>query len=394
MKFCPRCHTELTPFEVDGETLDACGGCHGLFFEDGQLERILGRRVDILPFPTEPPVACPGCEAALDSVSVGSVEWLACGVCGGAWLEAAALPALKRGVVRSTAPPAAPAPTPSPSTRPAPTAPKPLSSAPLEPIADRIGFGHPLVRLLAFPVVGLLGVVLAVFRLAEAPVYFMRLWVHELGHAVPAWLSGRAALPLPIGFTFWREESSWFTAACLFFLIAVFGVASLREKKVFGIALAAVLLVLQAICTLVVSDQAMLGWIVAGGLAGELLISTALIVAFYYPLPDRLRWDFWRFFVLVPAACAFAAAFVMWMRIDRGTQSLPFGSILGAPGDGSGDVERLIDDYDWTESGMTAFYRTLATTCLGVIGVHYALFGIRAFLTRKARPPESASPPE
>src|SRR5690349_17890768 len=44
---------------------------------------------------------------------------------------------------------------------------------------------------------------------------------HELGHALPAWLSSRAALPLPFGFTFWREEPSIITGACFAFLACV-----------------------------------------------------------------------------------------------------------------------------------------------------------------------------
>lgn len=43
------------------------------------------------------------------------------------------------------------------------------------------------------------------------------IWIHELGHAVPAWLSGEKALPLPIGFTLIEPDTSAFVpGACCY----------------------------------------------------------------------------------------------------------------------------------------------------------------------------------
>ena len=355
-----------------GVAIDFCSQCRGLFCTRGGLDALVGRPVPSEAIePSESAFDCPDCEVPMGARTSGEQYWYGCTGCDGSWLEADVLPQLER---RARAPVAAGV---------ASVAP-PSSSEPMPVLEDRLGFGHPLVQLLAYPIVGLLGAVLALFHLAEVVVYFFRLWVHELGHAMPAWLSGRAALPLPIGMTFWREESSWFTALCLFFLITVFAIASFRERRVFGMVLAGVLYALQLVCTLIVPDETMLGWIVAGGLTGELVLSTALIVAFYYPLPDRLRWDFWRFWVLVPMACAFVGSFAMWVRIDLGIQDLPFGSIVGAPGDGSGDVERLLRGHGWTPKSMTIFFRSLASVCLAVIVGHYGLFGVRAFFQHRA----------
>ncbi len=376
VRFCPTCLLELVEADLDAERVAACPQCRGMHFEPGQLDRVAGRAVRGTPDPVAPgpALACADCGEALTALELGATRWQACQSCGGAWVEARALLALtgraapsgpvERGPVTGSA------------------LPLPKASAPLAPIEDRLPFDRPTVQWLAYSLVALVALAVAVLGIAETLVFFVRLWIHELGHALPAWLSGRAALPLPFGFTFWREESSWFTALCLAFLIGVLGVASWRERRTFGVVLAGALFALQGFCTLLVPDETMIGWIVAGGLAGELVLSALLVVAFYYPLPDRIRWDFWRFVVLLPSACVFASAFAMWVRIDLGIQGLPFGSIVGAPGDGTGDVERLMASYDWTPEGMTAFYRTLGTFCLLAIGGHYAIFGLRAFWKR------------
>jgi hypothetical protein len=235
------------------------------------------------------------------------------------------------------------------------------------------------VDLLAYPIAAVVSVVVGVLGVARPVAFFVQLWFHEIGHAVPAWLSGRAALPLPIGFTFWREDRSTFTALSVAFLIVLLGVASVREKRPFGIAVAAALLTVQLLCTVILPAEATIEWIVFGGLAGELVISTLAIVAFYYRVPDRFRWDFFRFLVLLPAACTFASALAMWIRIDAGEEALPLGSILGAPGDGTGDIERLMNDHGWTAAALTHAYRTLGLICLGIIAAHYAAFGARAW---------------
>lgn len=317
------------------------------------------------------------------SMELGASRWHGCPECGAAWLDRRVLAALT-GKRIETEPPPRPAHVAGAVARPED------GGTPLTPVEDRLPFDRPLVQRLAYPVAAVFALVVGGLGVGETLFLFARIWIHEFGHAFPAWLSGRAALPLPFGFTFWNEESSWFTALCLAFLIGVFAVASYREKRRFGMGLAGVLFALQITCTLFVSDLRMIEWILAGGLAGELVLSTLLVVSFYYPLPDRFRWDFWRFVVLVPAACVFASAFAMWIRIDQGTEGLPFGSILGAPGDGSGDVERLMDGYYWTADGMTTFYRTLGVVCLLVIVGHYVAFGLRSLWSRG--PADVASP--
>ena len=112
--------------------------------------------------------------------------------------------------------------------------------------------------------------------------------------AIPPTTAPPSTAVSPFGFTFWREDPSFFTGLCVLFLIGVLGVSSFREKRYYGVAAAGVLFGFWAYMTLVLDADESIGWILFGGLLGELVLSTVAIVSFYYRAPDRLRWDFWR----------------------------------------------------------------------------------------------------
>lgn len=38
---CPKCGSDLSEFEHLGIKLDRCGDCHGIFFDDGELDILL-----------------------------------------------------------------------------------------------------------------------------------------------------------------------------------------------------------------------------------------------------------------------------------------------------------------------------------------------------------------
>jgi hypothetical protein len=245
-------------------------------------------------------------------------------------------------------------------------------------VGERLGFDNPWVHLLALPVMLLLGALAQTSLFLRMLLTPVQIQFHELGHASSAWLSGRAALPLPFGFTFWREEQSVFTSCCMAFLLFVLLHRALREQRLFGVVLASVLLLVFLWLTLLVSPEHSRMAMIAGGCAGELVLPALTIIAFYFPLPDRLRWDFFRYLVLGPAVSTWLSSAVMWLRIVHGKQSLPLGSILGTPGDGSGDLERLMAEYLFTDAELAALYSRIAwLTGVAIFSV-YLVFALRA----------------
>jgi hypothetical protein len=245
-------------------------------------------------------------------------------------------------------------------------------------VGARIGHGEPWVDLLALPL-ALFGAFLfsstTFGRLLAVPV---QIQFHELGHALTAWLASRAALPLPFGFTFWREERSTFTALCVLFLLGVLLVRASRERRPFGVLLSTLLFGLWAWLSCSLANQQAERWILAGGVAGEFVLSALAMLAFFFRLPDRLRWDFFRFLVLAPAALAWVSSTRLWVGVARGTQPLPLGSILGSPGDLSGDLERLMMNHGVTAAAITHGYLTLCVASGALWSASYAIFALRA----------------
>ena len=205
---------------------------------------------------------------------------------------------------------------------------------------------------------------------------------HELGHALPAWLSSRAALPLPFGFTFWREERSVFTGLCASFLIALLiyrGYAEGRRATlVFGVALLLAWLGM----TWFLSTETSHLLILMGGFVGELCLPALALIVFHARMPDRLRWDFFRFLVLPVAACAYVGALRLWLGIAEGSAGLPMGSFL--PGDGNGDFERLIRDHGLSQASIIHVGTSCARASLLGLGVSYA-WGVAAALRQSRR---------
>lgn len=252
------------------------------------------------------------------------------------------------------------------------------SAAPLA--SARLSFEAPWVDLLALPIGLLLGLALSATGFGRLLVYPVQMQFHELGHALAAWLSSRAALPLPFGFTFWREERSLFTGACMLFLIAVLAERARRERRWFGLVLALVLAAAFVHLSLVLPADRSRMVMIAAGIAGELVLPCLVLVAFYFPLPDRLRWDFFRFLALLPAATGWLGTTSLWRAVARGQRPLPMGSILGATGDGSGDLERLIAEYGFTPASITSLYLGLARVTFLLLAVVYVLFAARALV--------------
>ncbi|MCA9580987.1 MAG: zf-TFIIB domain-containing protein [Myxococcales bacterium] len=392
---CPSCPgLVLVTHTVEGGVeVDSCTRCKGVWFDRGELAKVFrlarSQTISLAAIDPKAPLLCPVCTPRIlteREPSAEDPEMLIheCFHCGGSWLDAKSWKRLYRlsreaarganesaarvvvtvpgarpgaGAVRSKASTASTA-TPRQRLRQRYASHGPFAKNRKErPLSgSRLPFDHPWLNLGAPPVALLLALFLVTTGIGFPPAQIM---IHELGHALPAWFSGRAALPLPIGFTTWKEDPSWFTIACLSFLIGIFLYRSIRERRPYGIVLGLILLLGQLYFSFVVSEYRSKMWIVAGGVIGELVISTFLILSFHNRLPDRIRWDFWRFVALVPATITYLSAMQLWIGVRNHTRSLPMGSIMGRPGDGSGDLERLFGEYGWAP-------QQLIRICLGL----------------------------
>ena len=63
--------------------------------------------------------------------------------------------------------------------------------------------------------------------------------------------------------------------------------------------------------------------------------------------------------------------------MKRGTEGIPFGSMINGEDDGGGDMNILMDDYRWTQHQIIFTYNHLADACLLAIILVYLFFNFR-----------------
>jgi len=234
---------------------------------------------------------------------------------------------------------------------PAPAPETPASSAPaisrndaLRELKYRI-FALPLALLLARLVAGT-GLRLAAGMLAMV--------MHESGHAITAWLTGRWAVPLP-WVTPHGQERSWLIVVIVTGVILFGGYLAWQAERLGWLFAAAALLVLQFIAL----TQPAGALIIFFGDGGALVLATLLMAAFYAPRESPLvkNWGL-RWGLLVIGALGFLHVFLLW---KGPLEDLPFGEIEGV---NLSDPSLLTEMYGWSVLQMVDRYVRLGTGCL------------------------------
>lgn len=423
---CPVCSdVTLVDFFVEARvSVELCTRCKGLLLDGHEVEPLVGQSLASLleptPLTSELPLLslaataatlrCPRCEAkSLAPVwHDGSLLLWSCAPCDVHWLPAGTIERLKR-LARRFAPPsrrqaAPPSPRPnlielpSPPATPRPEAPVPHLAAPRDDallsatpsqmgasfdrrtlLHSRSSFDGGGANLFAVPVALAFG---GLFCSTDFGYFLARLSampLHELGHATASWLTSRFAVPLPF-FTIWSNEQSWFVGILVAAFLLGFTLISYREGRRWGVGLGLGLLLTQLVLSGFLSARASLFVQIASGALGEIFFGALLLATFHFPLPDRLRWDFWRWFALVPGALSLTQSLRLWFEARHDLNLLPWGSALGSASDG--DMNRLVQQFSWRPQDLAALYAALA--CLGALGVALA-WGLLALRSR--RPP-------
>ena len=108
MRSCPNCAETLVEQGLAGERVDRCPTCSGIFFDQGELEAILGlvhlvhevsideAEIDHVPAVERArEMRCPADGEAMDPEVLGTVVLDRCPACDSIWLDGGEITALK-----------------------------------------------------------------------------------------------------------------------------------------------------------------------------------------------------------------------------------------------------------------------------------------------------------
>lgn len=200
---------------------------------------------------------------------------------------------------------------------------------------------------------------------------FLSMWLHELGHAVTAWMTGHGAFPGP-----WRTPvSDHRNALVTLVIVAGSGYLAYRawvaERRilpwVFGgvaaVAIAGAVFVPPRVAAMLFTF---------GGDAGMMLLGAGLVLTFWARTGSHLHESWLRWGFLVIGAFALLDGVMSWWPARTDPSVIAYGEIEGV---GLSDPTKLIDRHGWTQHQLVHRYCTVAVIAVGIVVARY-LFGL------------------
>ncbi len=209
-------------------------------------------------------------------------------------------------------------------------------------------------RALALPLALVVGRLLAGAGLWDLLEGELAMVVHESGHAITSWLTGRWAIP-SFWVTYHGEDRHWWIVLPLASAIVFGGYQAWKAQRWGWVCAAGAVLLLQ----LIIQSQSGFtqeALIVFGGDGGALVLATVLMATFYAPHESAFykNWGM-RWALLVFGALAFMHVYREWS-----TNNMPFGEIEGV---NLSDPTLLTEMYGWSLQEMVGRYLLLARVC-------------------------------
>jgi hypothetical protein len=227
-----------------------------------------------------------------------------------------------------------------------------------EPAIDRSDALRELkYRIIALPLALLLARLVAGTGLRMAAA-MLAMVLHESGHAITAWLTGRWAVPL-LWVTPHGEQRSWGIVLLVTIVILGAGFLAWQAERLGWVLAAAAVLLLQLIVLTLPTSVPPGSLIVFFGDGGAMVLATILMATFYAPRESWLykSWGL-RWGLLTIGALSFMHVFLTW---SGPLEDLPFGEIEGV---NLSDPSLLTEMYGWSVLQMVDRYKRLGESCL------------------------------
>jgi hypothetical protein len=252
-------------------------------------------------------------------------------------------------------------------------------SMPLSPAAPDAGRNDAIkelkYRMFALPLALLVARLIAGTGLRMAA-GMLAMVLHESGHAITAWLTGRWAVPL-LWVTPHGEERSWWIVLAVTAAIVFAGYWAWKAERWGWVLAASAALILQ-LTALSLPAGAL---IVFFGDGGAMVLATLLMATFYSPRESAIykSWGL-RWGLLVIGALSFMHVFLLW---TGPLEDIPFGEIEGV---NLSDPSLLTELYGWPVTQMVDRYVRLGTVCLVALFALYVWGLLSTYLEVRPRP--------
>ena len=201
---------------------------------------------------------------------------------------------------------------------------------------------------------------------------FLAMPIHELGHAVTAWLCGFLAMPT-LWFTRIADERGLVAPLALlggigFMMYRAWLADNRRLLKLGG-----AVLLLQALGTLFISADTARALISFGGDGMGMVLATLLIATFFFGKNSQLYKGSLRWGFIAIGSAAFVDMYATWWAARIDITNIPFGMIEGGT---PSDALRLVEEHGWTRQALVRRYFVLGMCCMLTIAAVYA-WGVR-----------------
>ena len=221
------------------------------------------------------------------------------------------------------------------------------------------------------PTVFALGVILMSIGGGGFVRIFFGMWLHELGHAVAAWLTGHFAVPGPWRTQIDAEQSIKVTVA----VIAGLGYLAYRAWQSQNTAMLCVvgaIGIFTLYCTFGVSERDAQTAITFFGDAGMMIMGGALVLTFWAKPGTHIHVSWLRWGFLVIGALAYLDGVFTWWPAREDASVIPYGEIEGV---GLSDPTKLVDVAGWSQQQLIDRYAMVIMIVAAVLVARW-VFGV------------------
>ena len=196
--------------------------------------------------------------------------------------------------------------------------------------------------------------------------------VHELGHAVTAWLCGFGAIPT-VWVTITSDERGFIAPLAVLGAVAWILYRGWQLESRPLLAAGGLLLLLQAILTVGIKEDTATALIIFGGDGVGLMLAILLMGSFFFGKGTQLYKGSLRWGFVAIGAGAFVDINATWWLARRDPSEIPFTTRANGM---ESDALRLVSNYGWTEAVLVNRHIMACLACMALLMLVY-VWGVR-----------------